>query len=133
MRYKPGVRPSGISRRLSLGLIASIAPCVKTFAVCVTPMVNGVAETPCLGVSPVVTVYEGQDRQTQGKARGFARKMSRRAPGCHGSLTKAPPDERGGQPICSTYSHRATLLLYALLSFQSGAKRMILTTGERCV
>ena len=30
----------------------------------------------------------------------------------HGQATKAPPDERGGQPICSTYSHRATLLLY---------------------
>ena len=35
----------------------------------------------------------------------------------HGQATKAPPDERGGQPICSTYSHRATLLLYALRPF----------------
>src|SRR5271157_6152608 len=30
----------------------------------------------------------------------------------HGQATKAPPDERGGKPICSTYSHRVTLLLY---------------------
>ena len=30
----------------------------------------------------------------------------------HGRATKAPPDERGGKPICSTYSRRATLLLY---------------------
>src|SRR3979490_1063699 len=26
----------------------------------------------------------------------------------HGRNTKAPPDERGGQQICSAYSHRAT-------------------------
>ena len=31
----------------------------------------------------------------------------------HGRATKAPPDERGGQPICSTYSRRATPQLYA--------------------
>ena len=31
----------------------------------------------------------------------------------HGQATKAPPDERGGKQTCSTYSHRATLLLYA--------------------
>src|SRR5258705_12183328 len=30
----------------------------------------------------------------------------------HGRTTKAPPDERGGQQICSTYSHRATSRLY---------------------
>src|SRR5271157_4442690 len=36
----------------------------------------------------------------------------------HGQATKAPPDERGGQPICSTYSHRATLLLYAKKSYR---------------
>src|SRR5580693_689785 len=30
----------------------------------------------------------------------------------HGRATKAPPDERGGKPICSTYSRRATLRLY---------------------
>jgi hypothetical protein len=33
----------------------------------------------------------------------------------HGRATKAPPDERGGKPICSTYSRRATLRLYRLL------------------
>ena len=27
----------------------------------------------------------------------------------HGRTTKAPPDERGGNRICPTYSHRATL------------------------
>jgi len=27
----------------------------------------------------------------------------------HGRTTKAPPDERGGQQICSAYSHRAHL------------------------
>src|SRR5450755_4287159 len=26
----------------------------------------------------------------------------------HGRTTEAPPDERGGKQICSTYSHRAT-------------------------
>ena len=31
----------------------------------------------------------------------------------HGRATKAPPDERGGKPICSTYSRRATPRLYA--------------------
>ena len=31
----------------------------------------------------------------------------------HGRATKAPPDERGGQPIGSTYSRRATPRLYA--------------------
>ena len=31
----------------------------------------------------------------------------------HGRATKAPSDERGGQPICSTYSRRATPRLYA--------------------
>src|SRR5882757_6759181 len=30
----------------------------------------------------------------------------------HGRTTKAPPDERGGQQICSAYSHRATSRLY---------------------
>ena len=30
----------------------------------------------------------------------------------HGRTTKAPPDERGGQQICSAYSHRATPRLY---------------------
>ena len=30
----------------------------------------------------------------------------------HGRATKAPPDERGGKPICSTYSRRATPRLY---------------------
>ena len=30
----------------------------------------------------------------------------------HGRATKAPPDERGGKSICSTYSHRATPRLY---------------------
>src|SRR3982075_2438536 len=30
----------------------------------------------------------------------------------HGRNTKAPPDERGGQQICSAYSHRATSRLY---------------------
>src|ERR1700690_4288637 len=38
----------------------------------------------------------------------------------HGRATKPPPDERGGQPICSTYSHRATLLLYATDAFSRG-------------
>jgi hypothetical protein len=33
----------------------------------------------------------------------------------HGRATKAPPDERGGKPKCSTYSRRATPRLYALL------------------
>jgi hypothetical protein len=32
----------------------------------------------------------------------------------HGRATKAPPDERGGKSICSTYSHRATPRLYRL-------------------
>ena len=32
----------------------------------------------------------------------------------HGRTTKAPPDERGGQQICSPYSHRATSRLYPL-------------------
>ena len=32
----------------------------------------------------------------------------------HGRATKAPPDERGGKPICSTYSRRATPRLYRL-------------------
>ena len=31
----------------------------------------------------------------------------------YGRATKAPPDERGGKPICSTYSRRATPRLYA--------------------
>jgi hypothetical protein len=31
----------------------------------------------------------------------------------HGRATKAPPDERSGKPICSTYSRRATPRLYA--------------------
>jgi hypothetical protein len=31
----------------------------------------------------------------------------------HGRATKAPPDERGGKPICATYSRRATPRLYA--------------------
>src|SRR5208337_4341580 len=39
----------------------------------------------------------------------------------HGQATKAPPDERGGQPICSTYSHRATLLLYAFRPFTAAS------------
>jgi hypothetical protein len=30
----------------------------------------------------------------------------------HGRTTKAPPDERGGQQICSAYNHRATSRLY---------------------
>ena len=30
----------------------------------------------------------------------------------YGRTTKAPPDERGGQQICSAYSHRATSRLY---------------------
>src|SRR6266850_1986588 len=30
----------------------------------------------------------------------------------HGRTTKAPPVERGGQQICSAYSHRATSRLY---------------------
>ena len=29
-----------------------------------------------------------------------------------GGTTKAPPDEKGRQQICSTYSHRATFRLY---------------------
>src|SRR5258707_14532235 len=33
----------------------------------------------------------------------------------HGRTTKAPPDERGGQQICSAYSHRATSRLYTKL------------------
>ena len=32
----------------------------------------------------------------------------------HGRATKAPPDERGGKSICSTYSHRATPRLYRI-------------------
>jgi hypothetical protein len=32
----------------------------------------------------------------------------------HGRTTKAPPDERGGQQICSAYSHRATSRLYII-------------------
>ena len=32
----------------------------------------------------------------------------------HGRTTEAPPNERGGQQICSTYRHRATLRLYPL-------------------
>ena len=35
----------------------------------------------------------------------------------HGRATKAPPDERGGQPTCSTYSRRATPRLYAIYAF----------------
>ena len=35
----------------------------------------------------------------------------------HGRATKAPPDERGGKSICSTYSHRATPRLYRLQPF----------------
>src|SRR6266705_5702708 len=35
----------------------------------------------------------------------------------HGRTTKAPPDERGGQQICSTYSHRATSRLYTSRQF----------------
>jgi hypothetical protein len=30
----------------------------------------------------------------------------------YGRTTKAPPDERGGQQICSAYGHRATSRLY---------------------
>ena len=30
----------------------------------------------------------------------------------HGRATKAPPDEKGGKPLCSTYSRRAPLRLY---------------------
>ena len=30
----------------------------------------------------------------------------------HGRTTEAPPNERGGKQICSTYRHRATLRLY---------------------
>jgi hypothetical protein len=32
-----------------------------------------------------------------------------------------PPDERGGKPICSTYSRRATLLFYRFATFRSVA------------
>jgi hypothetical protein len=39
----------------------------------------------------------------------------------HGRATKAPPDERGGKPICSTYSRRATLRLYR---FETSLKRL---------
>src|SRR5471032_1536070 len=37
----------------------------------------------------------------------------------HGRTTKAPPDERGGKQICSTYSHRATFRLYSIASATS--------------
>src|SRR4051812_43125193 len=30
----------------------------------------------------------------------------------YGRTTEAPPNERGGKQICSTYRHRATLRLY---------------------
>src|SRR3954468_14670285 len=30
----------------------------------------------------------------------------------HGRTTEAPPNERGGKQICSTYRHRAILRLY---------------------
>jgi hypothetical protein len=32
----------------------------------------------------------------------------------HGRTSEAPPDERGGKQICSTYRHRATPRLYAI-------------------
>src|SRR5450631_4924356 len=38
----------------------------------------------------------------------------------HGRTTKAPPDERGGKQICSTYSHRATPRLYRFRPFGGG-------------
>jgi len=41
----------------------------------------------------------------------------------HGRATKAPPDERGGKPICSTYSRRATPRLYALLPSTASSLR----------
>ena len=47
----------------------------------------------------------------------------------HARATKAPPDERGGKPICSTYSRRATPRLYRLRSVDVGTMRQILTTS----
>ena len=54
----------------------------------------------------------------------------------HGRATKAPPDERGGQPICSTYSRRATPRLYANRTFVESVQRMAfrpLATGAEAI
>jgi len=46
----------------------------------------------------------------------------------HGRATKAPPDERGGKPICSTYSRRATPRLYAHLTAGVDVKQLSMWT-----
>src|SRR5246127_4328403 len=37
----------------------------------------------------------------------------------HGGTTKAPPDERGGKQICSTYNRRATSRLHSKAPFRA--------------
>ena len=44
----------------------------------------------------------------------------------HGRATKAPPDERGGQPIGSTYSRRATPRLYGYCSLMGQGRETLL-------
>ena len=54
----------------------------------------------------------------------------------HGRATKAPPDESGGKPICSTYSHRTTSRLYRFAPFNSLRRillRVELTRSKRLV
>jgi hypothetical protein len=45
----------------------------------------------------------------------------------YGRTTKAPPDERGGQQICSAYGHRATSRLYQTGQQYESAGRPSLT------